>query len=209
MNKLRTLLFGLVLLGTIAGCDDDDNVDPLDTPAFADLNAAMRELWVDHVVWTRNVIINIMDDTPGTDEAVNRLLQNQDEIGAAMVPYYGASAGTQLTDLLRDHIGIAADLLIAAKAGNTTDFNTANTAWYANADEIATFLNTANPDNWGLAAMKAHMKEHLDLTLAEAVARQNGDYATDVATFDLVVNQILGLADELSEGIALQFPDKF
>jgi hypothetical protein len=50
---------------------------------------AMHKLWEDHIVWTRNVILNIMDDLPGTDQAVNRLLSNQDDIGNAVKPFYG------------------------------------------------------------------------------------------------------------------------
>src|SRR5688500_11457038 len=48
------------------------------------LRMAMHKLWEDHIVWTRNVILNIMDDLPGTDQAVNRLLQNQEDIGNAV-----------------------------------------------------------------------------------------------------------------------------
>ena len=33
------------------------------------LRMGMHKLWEDHIVWTRNVILNIMDDLPGTDQA--------------------------------------------------------------------------------------------------------------------------------------------
>src|SRR5437868_14708022 len=91
--------------------------------AADDLRTNMRKLWEDHVTWTRNVILNIMDDLPGTNEAVQRLLQNQTDIGNAIKPVYGEEAGKKLTELLRVHITTAADLLKAAKAGNTTSFN--------------------------------------------------------------------------------------
>src|SRR4029079_19538126 len=63
------------------------------------LRSSMHKLWEDHVTWTRNVILNIMDTLPGTDQAVNRLLQNQDDIGNAIKPVYGDAAGTELTRL--------------------------------------------------------------------------------------------------------------
>ena len=50
----------------------------------------------------------------------------------------------------------------------------ASAAWYANGDEIAEFLAAANPRPWPVDEMKAMMKDHLDLTLAEAVARLQG-----------------------------------
>ena len=61
-----------------------------------ELRLGMHKLWTDHVVWTRNVILNIMDGLPGTDQAVNRLLQNQEDIGNAIKPVYGDAAGTEL-----------------------------------------------------------------------------------------------------------------
>src|SRR6186713_369490 len=98
---------------------------------------AMHKLWEDHIVWTRNVIFNIMDDLPGTDQAVNRLLQNQDDIGNAVKPFYGEAGGKELTRLLREHITIAADLLKAAKTSNNAVFDAANKKWFANAEEIS------------------------------------------------------------------------
>lgn len=206
-NWALLMSFSILAIIGLPACDDDDNI--LEGSLFQAFNEDMRELWSDHALWTRNVIINIIDDAPGTTEAVNRLLQNQDDIGDAIRPYYGDAGGDGLTTLLREHITIAADLLNAANIGDTDAFNTANTSWYANANDIAAFLNTANPDFFPLADWQLMMKDHLDLTLEEATARLNGDYAADVAAFDEISEQILMMADMLAEGIANQHPDQF
>jgi hypothetical protein len=172
------------------------------------LRMAMHKLWEDHIVWTRNVILNIMDDLPGTDQAVNRLLQNQDDIGNAVKPFYGEAGGKELTRLLREHITTAADLLKAAKTGNNPAFDAANKKWFANADEISGFLSKANP-NWKLDDMKKMMNDHLTLTTNEAVARLKKDYAADVKAYDKVHEEILMMADMLTDGIIKQFPGKF
>jgi len=172
------------------------------------LRIAMHKLWEDHIVWTRNVILNIMDDLPGTDQAVNRLLQNQDDIGNAVKPFYGEAGGKELTRLLREHITIAADLLKAAKTGNNSAFDIANKKWFANADEISGFLSKANT-NWKLNDMKKMMNDHLTLTTDEAVARLKKDYAADVKAYDKVHEEILMMADMLTDGIIKQFPGKF
>ena len=177
-------------------------------PKGEQLRIAMHKLWEDHIVWTRNVILNIMDDLPGTDQAVARLLQNQDDIGNAVKPFYGEAGGKELTRLLREHITIAADLLKAAKTGNNAGFEATNKKWSVNADEISGFLSKANP-NWKLEDMKKMMHDHLTLTTDEAVARLKKDYVADVKAYDKVHDEILLMADMLTDGIIKQFPAKF
>jgi hypothetical protein len=178
-------------------------IDPL---AF---QQAVRKLWEDHVTWTRVYIIAALAGLPEADTAAQRLLQNQVDIGNAIKPFYGDDSSEQLTSLLKDHILTAADLLAAAKSGDAAKFEDANKSWYDNADQIAAFLNSANPDHWPLADMQSMMKSHLDLTLEEATARLNEDWAGDVAAYDKVHDEILHMADMLSDGIIKQFPDRF
>src|SRR5829696_3967982 len=168
---IAVLTFGLLLAAT-----GNLNAEQNQKPTACDLKSDMRKLWEDHIIWTRNVILKLIDELPGTTEAVNRLLQNQTDIGNAIKPYYGNSAGNQLTALLHDHITIAADLLTALDDGNTAAFNTTWAQWVANADAIAALLSSVNP-NWPLAEMQAMMHEHLNATAAEALARKNGNYA--------------------------------
>lgn len=169
----------------------------------------MRRLWEDHVTWTRLAIISLTTDAPDTDATVGRLLENQTEIGDAIEPFYGESAGDELTRLLREHILIAADLIAAARAGDQAGVANAQSRWTANADEIAGFLASANPRSWKLDEMQAMLHEHLRLTTDEVVARLQGDWAADVAAYDAIHLQALGMADMLSTGIVKQFPRRF
>lgn len=184
------------------------------TPTMAatsalDFSNTMRKLWEDHITWTRLYIISVAADLPDKEATTQRLLQNQVDIGNAIKPFYGDAAGEQLTALLKDHILGAAELLDAAKANDTARVEAAKAKWSANADEIAAFLNKANPENWPLADMQSGMKMHLDLTLNhEATPRLKGDFAADIKGYDEVHQHILGLADTLSTGIIKQFPDK-
>jgi hypothetical protein len=170
---------------------------------------AMRRLWVDHVTWTRLFIVSFAADGPDLQATTDRLLQNQVDIGNAVKPFYGKAAGNQLTDLLTEHILTAANLLAAAKAGDTAAFEQAKNDWYANAKQIASFLHGANPKNWPLADLRSMMKTHLDLTLQEASDQLGGDYAASVAGYDVVETEILDMANVLSKGIIAQFPKKF
>src|SRR5437868_4715438 len=102
---------------------------------------AMRKLWEDHITWTRLFIVSAAADLPDKDATTQRLLQNQVDIGNAIRPYYGDAAGDKLTALLKDHILGAAELVMAAKAGDNAAIQTASDKWYANANEIAAFLS--------------------------------------------------------------------
>jgi hypothetical protein len=175
----------------------------------SDFRAAMRKLWEDHITWTRLYIVAAAADAPNADATAQRLLQNQTDIGNAIKPYYGDDAGNQLTALLEDHINIAVEIIAAAKAGDTAAFDEANARWNTNADDIAIFLNKANPDNWPLDDLKEAMHMHLTTTLDEANAHLTGDWEADVAAYDAVHDHILKMADILSTGIIKQFPDKF
>jgi len=171
--------------------------------------AAMDKLWEDHIVWTRMVIVDFAANLPDLKVAEARLLRNQADIGNAIKPYYGEAAGNKLTQLLRTHILEAVPVLVAARAGDKPKLDAALKAWYANGHQIAVFLSKANPDSWSLPMMDSMMKQHLQLTTAEAVARLEGHWSADVAAYDRVHREILEMADMLSSGIVAQFPDKF
>src|SRR5258705_7666328 len=114
---MKKILLSISMLGVIIIClmAFNNPMPNMNRSGSEKLRTAMRELWEDHVTWTRNVIFNIIDDLPGTDEEVKRLLKNQDDIGNAIKPYYGDEAGAKLAALLHTHITQAADLLKAVK----------------------------------------------------------------------------------------------
>ena len=173
------------------------------------LHDGMRKLWEDHITWTRLAIVSFAADGPDFSDTAARLLANQEDIGDAIKPYYGAKAGNQLTALLKDHISGAVDLLKAAKSGDSAAFDAAKAAWYSNADDIAHFLAAANPRNWKFSAVDSMMHMHLDETLQEAADRLAGKYADDIRDYDAVHRHILEMADALSAGIIAQFPARF
>ena len=169
----------------------------------------MRKLWEDHITWTRLAIVSFAADLPDLKATEARLLANQDDIGNAIKPYYGAKAGNALTKLLKEHILGAVTLMQAAKSGDKAQITKASNAWYANGNQIGDFLHSANAHNWPKTAMRKMMKVHLDQTLGEATHRLTGKFAADVRDYDAVHRHILEMADMLSDGIMKQFPQRF
>lgn len=177
-------------------------------PSAVTLRTQMRTLWTDHVLWTRLYIVSALADLPDLGATTQRLLQNQTDIGDAFSGFYGTEAGATLTGLLREHILIAADLLTAAKAGDSGALAGLQQRWQANADQIGAFLASQNP-RWSATDMSQMMQMHLEQTLAEATARLTGDWSADVAAYDHIQAHMLELADTLSTGIIAQFPAQF
>lgn len=168
-----------------------------------------RKLWEDHITWTRVVIMGILDELPGTDVYVERLLQNYEDMEEALAPHYGEEAAEILGDLIKDHLTIAAEILTAANAGDAVAMNDAIARWYDNAHHISVQMSEMNPEFWSLEETEQMWVEHLDATLAEAVSHLEGRFEDEVAAYDLIHDLALEMADFMSEGVMRQFSKQF
>ena len=171
-----------------------------------DLYLAMRDLWSQHMEWTYAAVTAFVSDSPGFDASVDRLLQNQKDIGNAIKPFYGKAAGNKLTALLTEHIQLAVPVLVAAKKGDSDALDAAVADWYRNAREIGSFLAKANPAWKGARKM---LKVHITQTVAYASDQLHGDYAKSIRDYDEAEGHMLMLADQLSAGIIKEFPGRF
>lgn len=168
------------------------------------LRNRLRLLWEQHVYWTRMVITGIAFNSPDLDASVTRLLRNVPDFEATLDQFYSRSEVETFGALLRDHLVIAADLVQAAKMGDNEAVAELTDRWYANADEIVQHMRTMNPF-WRPDEMRPMWREHLDLTLNEAVEILSGEYTDSVATFDRIEQQALQMADSFWRGIVRQF----
>ncbi|MET7703232.1 hypothetical protein [Streptomyces sp. NPDC005485] len=173
------------------------------------LYTEMHDLWSDHMQWTYTTVDAFFHNQPELHPALDRLLRNQRDIGAAIVPYYGQAAGDQLTALLTTHIEQAVPVLQAAQAGDQPALKKALDDWYANAKDIADFLSDANPKNWPRSVTEPMLSQHIDQTVVYATDLLKGRYTNAVKHFDKANDHMMMLADVLARGIVAQFPDKF
>jgi hypothetical protein len=177
---------------------------PAASPKAAELRAALRKLWEDHITYTRNLIVSAIANLPDQEAVLQRLLKNQDDIGAAIKPYYGPAAGDHLASLLRDHILIAVDVVHAAAGGDQGAVQMQQQRWSQNGRDIAALLSSANP-NLPKALLEQMLQKHLDLTTKEAVSRLHGDWAGDIAAYDEGHDHMLMFSDVLADAISKQF----
>lgn len=172
------------------------------------LSDEMRRVWLEHMMWTRMVVISIVDGLEDIEEATNRLLQNPGDLAALFEPYYGARVSKAIQDLVTEHLVIGADLIKALRAGNSEAADRLNKEWYGNADKMAEAFSAINPF-FDQEEMRQMFYSHLELTTREVAARLQKDYAADVAAYDEIEKQGLAMADDFTAGIVKQFPRIF
>jgi hypothetical protein len=166
-----------------AGAHSDSAPVPIPTAKAVDFHDHMRALWEAHGSWTHMVIVSFVGNLPNLPAEERVLLHNQVEIGDAVKPYYGTSAGDKLTALLKQHILGAVNVLEAAKSEHKRKLARAEAAWFANGRRIAAFLHAADPRFLSLRAARKMMKIHLDQVIEQAVDELNGRYAADAHAF--------------------------
>ena len=146
---------------------------------------AMIQLWTDHVVYTRLYMISAIEGKPDAAALLQRLMQNQTDIGD-MFSKYGKDHSNKITDLLKEHIKIAGDIVTAAtKSADLTDLKN---KWDVNAQQISAAFNEMDPNRYPYTGTYRMMSDHLRLTTSELVSRLSGNWTSDVASFDVVLN---------------------
>jgi len=176
---------------------------------LADTRAALRDLWIGHVFWVRNVVdARFEGDKAAADAAERQVVENAKAIAGAIEPFYGKAASDKLFTLLAGHWGAVKGYLDATVANDKAGQDGAMSKLLANASEIAAFLGGANP-NLPVETLKglltAHGSHHVQ-QIGEFKAKQ---WDAEAKTWAAMTHHMYVIADALADGIAKQFPDKF
>ncbi len=172
-------------------------------------DAVLRDLWVGHIFWVRNVVTaTLAKNAAAAKVAEAEVVANAHGIADAIKPFYGVPAGDALFDLLAGHYGAIKAHLTATVAGDEARQQKATEDLLANADQIATFLSGANPNlpkDAVLGLLQAHGGHHIS-QIQQLKAKQ---YAEEAKTWAEMETHMYVIADALAGAIAKQFPDKF
>jgi hypothetical protein len=176
---------------------------------LADTRAALRDLWIGHVFWVRNVVDATFEgDKAAASVAESEVVANAKAIAGSIEPFYGKPASEQLFTLLAGHWGAIKSYLDATAGGDAKGADTAFKELLANADAIAVFLGGANP-NLPVDTLKglltAHGSHHVQ-QIKQFKARQ---FDGEAKTWAAMKDHMYVIADALADGIAKQFPEKF
>ena len=176
---------------------------------LADTRAALRDLWIGHVFWVRNVVdARFEGDKAAADAAERQVVENAKAIASAIEPFYGKAASDKLFTLLAGHWGAIKSYLDATVANNKAGQDAAMSKLLANANEIAAFLGGANPHlpvDTLKGLLTAHGSHHVQ-QIGEFKAKQ---WDAEAKTWVAMTHHMYVIADALADGLAKQFPDKF
>jgi len=175
----------------------------------AETGAALRDLWVGHIFWVRNVVVDTFaGNKKAAAEAEKEVVVNAKAIAGAIEPYYGKEASEKLFDLLAGHYGAVKQYLEATAADSKTKQGTAFNNLTGNASEIAKFLSDANP-NLPYATLNGLLLAHGGYHIQQIKQLHGKQYVEEAQTWEAMKNQIYVIADALAGAIAKQFPGKF
>jgi hypothetical protein len=170
--------------------------------------AVMRDLWVEHIFWIRNVVAATLNNVPAQAEAAEQqAIANARAIASAIEPFYGKAAKDKFFTLLGGHYEAVKDYLIATAMDDVSGQAKATDALTSNADAIASFLNTANPllnKDAVASLLLAHGSHHIQ-QIQELRARQ---YSAEAKTWGEMKSHMYMIADAVSDALAKQFAAK-
>ncbi|MGH8865078.1 MAG: hypothetical protein ACREVZ_10630 [Burkholderiales bacterium] len=212
MKRQIALLLSATLalaLPGLAAAHEGHTASSSATATLADTQAAMRDLWLGHVFWVRNVVdARFEGNANEAKTAEQQVVANAKAIAAAIEPFYGQAASGKLFGLLAGHWGAISEYLDATRASNKTSQDAAFKKLLANADEIAVFLGGANP-NLPVDTLRSLLTAHGAHHVQQIQQYKAGQFDQEAKTWEAMKNHMYVIADALAGGIAKQFPDKF
>ncbi len=173
-----------------------------------DLLEHMNLVWIEHILWTRMLLISIAENLSDLSATKERLLKNPKDIADVFKNYYGDRIANKIQELLTEHLVIGGDLIVALKNNNQKLASTLNTKWYKNADDMAESFSSINPF-YPKEEIRQMLYKHLELTTNEVSARLKRDYRQDIKAYDMVQEEILEMSRFFVNGIVKQFPNLF
>ena len=205
---IQVICFGIIL-AFLTGPVLAKSLGPANSVKAVETREILRDLWSDHIFWVRSVVMSTKyGDTEAAKIAEANVVDNAKAIADSIIPFYGKAAGDKLFELLAGHYGAVKNYMTAAFSNDKAGMDKAREDLVANADAIAAFLSSANP-NWPKATLNdllmMHGAHHID-QINEVAGK---DFTSEAMTWSSMKKHMNMIADALAIGIVKQFPKKF
>ena len=80
----------------------------------SELREGMNKLWQENSYWSRNLMLCMIDSLPGMDQAMWRLIKNQEEICGLFKNYFGQESSGVLTELFYSDLNFQIEVIKAS-----------------------------------------------------------------------------------------------
>ena len=207
--KKILVVSALLLMAASPSLAHEKNMGMKESPKAVQLRQALRDLWVGHIFWVRNVAWSEkMGAADASKVAEENVVKNARSLADAVVPFYGQAAADKLFGLLAGHYGAIKEYMTASYASDQAAKDKVLQKIKSNATEIASFLSSANP-NWPKDTLVSLLFAHGGHHIAQIEAFNAKDYAAEAQTWEAMKDHMYMIADALAGGIVKQFPKKF
>jgi len=173
-----------------------------------ELQLALRDLWNGHVFWVRSyVLASHYADEKGATAAEAKVVENARALADGITPFYGQAAADQLFELLAGHYGAIKAYMVSSYQEDEQGQAAAVKELTANAEQIADFLDSANPylpKEVVLPLLMAHGGHHM-----QQINDIHGkDFDAEAEVWEAMLGHIYAISDAMAEALVKQFPEK-
>ena len=173
-------------------------------PEQRELNIDMRQAWSQHNFWGNMFLVSLFHTLENLDAVKMRLEQSPEDIAAVFQSFYANPTVTQIRNLLAEHVRLAGEMANAMKNGNMERSTQLETQLNQNADQMARLLANAN-SNYDYEELRRMMRNHLNLMQDTMTSELSGDHNEAVRLMGENEDQLMDMADVLTEGLVQQF----
>ena len=148
MRKIHQSIAVLVLaLVGLVRCDQEQRaVRATNSARVAEMQQTHRDLWLGHIMLVQHLVLyNATNNPAERDAAENDVVANVKQIAIMVTPFYGEARSEKFFALLFGHVAAVKEYSEATVAGNKPRQDVALARLASNADDIAVFVNGANP----------------------------------------------------------------
>ena len=196
-------MFGIVL--PVQAQDSDlKAAQPTAISTAIERKEAMRDLWVEHIFWIRNVVIEtVANNTAAAKVADGEVVANAKRVSVVIEPFCGKAGSDKFYGLIVGHYEPIKHYLEATVAGSSAKQDAALKDAVANGNELAVFLSGATglPVDAARGMLLAHVGHHVQ-QIQQLHDRQ---YAAEAQTWAQMRQHMLMIADGLAGAIETKF----
>lgn len=159
----------------------------------------LRKLFTDHAIYTKFYTVAALDSRPETAVILDRLLENQEDIGKYLGQFIGTGGGEAVTHLLTEHIQLAGAAIDKLKKGE--DLTHSVEALFENNTRVAQGLAGLSHGALEEELVEAEFKHHNQYVLDIATLHKKKRYREEFETYDAYYVHMLSFSDLICSGL--------